>query len=162
MWLYLLDYIVANDASPSTLVPLARETIVLNPSSPDVDRVYKLLLPARETSGHTVVHMIIACEPRIHKALELRERLLDRKHPIVVIVGREGAHPDAFEGGIIAVDAPDTYEGLPKKVMEALFAVRRRFGTVSVLKIDDDCTVAGPLDQSQMMRSSSNTNLQAS
>jgi hypothetical protein len=95
--------------------------------------------------------MIIACEPRIHKALELRDRLLDRKHPVVVIVGREGAHPDAFEDGVIAVDAPDTYEALPKKVMEALFAVRRRFGTVSVLKIDDDCSVAGPLDQSRIM-----------
>jgi hypothetical protein len=143
VWAHLLDYLVAKNAPPSTLVPLARQTIVLNPSSPDVDRAYELLFPAREVSQHTVVHMITSCEPRIHKALELRDRLLDRKDPIVVIVGRERARADAFEDGIMAVDAPDTYEALPKKVMESLFAVRRRFGALPVLKIDDDCTVAG-------------------
>jgi hypothetical protein len=151
VWSCLLFYLVSRNAPPSTLVPLARQTILLNPSSPDVDRANELLFPACEASQDTVAHMIISCEPRIHKALELRDRLLDRKHPIVVIVGREGAHPDAFEDGVMAVDAPDTYEGLPKKVMEALFAVRRRFGALPVLKIDDDCTVEGTPDHAGIM-----------
>jgi hypothetical protein len=152
VWSHLLDYLIAKNAAPSILVPLARQTIVLNPNSPDVRRACEVLFPARETSLRTVVHMIISCEPRIHKALKLRGQLLNRKgHSIVVIVGRLGTRPDTFEDGIMTVDAPDTYEELPKKVMEALFAVRRRFGAVPVLKIDDDCAVVGMPSHSEIM-----------
>jgi hypothetical protein len=151
VWSHLLDYLLAKSASPSTLVPLARQTIILNPSSQEVDRAYELLLPTRAPPCHIVVHMIVSCESRVHRALELRNRLLNRNHPIVVIVGRLGAHPDMFEDGIMTVDASDAYEELPKKVLEALFAVRRRFGTVPVLKIDDDCDVVGVPHQSEIM-----------
>jgi hypothetical protein len=152
VWWHLLDSLIAKNAAPSILVPLARQTIVLNPCSPDVRRAYDVLFPARETPLHTVVHMIISCGPRIHEALKLRSQLLNRKgHSIVVIVGRLGTRPDTFEDGIMSVDAPDTYEELPKKVMEALVAVRRRFGAVPVLKIDDDCAVVGMPNYSEIM-----------
>jgi hypothetical protein len=151
VWAHFLDYLITKNAAPGILIPLAREAIVLNPGSADVNRFYELLFPARETSPRTIVHMITSCEPRIHKALRLRERLLARKHPTVIIVGRPGARVDTLEDGIMAVDAPDTYEALPRKVMEALVAVRRRFGIVPVLKIDDDCAVMGTPRHSEIM-----------
>jgi hypothetical protein len=147
VWSHLLGHLVTTNAPPGTLVPLARQTIVLNPTSPDVGRICELLFPVGQASQNTVVHLVISCASRIHKALELRDQLLDRKHPVVVILGREGVPPDVFEDGVMALDVPDTYEGLPKKVLEALFAVRRYFGALPVLKIDDDCTVQGTPDQ---------------
>ncbi|HXW60612.1 MAG TPA: hypothetical protein VEK06_03645, partial [Myxococcota bacterium] len=70
VWAQFLDYLITKNAAPGILIPLAREAIVLNPGSPDVNRFYEFLFPARETSPRTIVHMIISCEPRIHKALK--------------------------------------------------------------------------------------------
>jgi hypothetical protein len=147
VWSHLLGHLVTTNAPPSMLVPLARQTIVLSPTAPDVDHICELLFPLATPAHNTVVHLVISCVPRIHKALELRDQLLDRKNPVVVVVGREGACPDVFEDGVMALDVPDTYEALPKKVLEALFAVRRYFGALPVLKIDDDCTVRGTPNQ---------------
>ena len=45
VWSHLLGHLVTTNAPPGTLVPLARQTIVLNPTSPDVGRICELLFP---------------------------------------------------------------------------------------------------------------------
>jgi hypothetical protein len=54
------------------------------------------------------------------------------------VLGDEKIDEAVFSGQFLTVPTPDNYESLPKKFLEALVAVRREFGKVGTLKIDDD------------------------
>ena len=58
--------------------------------------------------------------------------------PHVILVGGEETR---LVGDILEVAAPDTYEGLPQKILAMIAWVRSETGFAHVLKIDDDCHV---------------------
>src|SRR5215467_6755318 len=55
-----------------------------------------------------------------------------------------------FGGKFLIVPAPDNYETLSKKVLEALVAVRREFGKMGILKIDDDAQFRAEPDRAKI------------
>lgn len=58
--------------------------------------------------------------------------------PHVILVGGEQTR---LSGDILEVAAPDTYEGLPEKIVAMIDWVMAETGFAHVLKIDDDCHV---------------------
>ena len=63
--------------------------------------------------------------------------------PLITVVGRRADLPTAgresFDGTLLQLDAPDSYEGLPQKSLALARWVLERTGFSRVLKIDDDC-----------------------
>lgn len=127
---------------------LLREMIALAPDDPAALQAFRRWIgdDARNGASATVsiVHLIVSCEKYKTRAMALHARLAERLQPCLILLGG-GDGPDAvFDEPFVIVPAADNYESLTPKVLEGLVAVRRRFGPVGVLKIDDDTLVAGP------------------
>ncbi|MCZ8133465.1 MAG: glycosyltransferase family 2 protein [Rhodobacteraceae bacterium] len=63
-------------------------------------------------------------------------RLQEYGIPYLIVVG-DGT--GAVDGDVLAVDAPDTYEALPRKTLAMLAWAEKHTHFAHVLKIDDDC-----------------------
>jgi len=85
-----------------------------------------------------IVYLVISCEKYKRRALSLYDRIVSHLNPAFIVVGDEKIDEAVFSGQFLTVPAPDNYENLSKKVLEALVAVRREFGKVGILKMDDD------------------------
>lgn len=63
--------------------------------------------------------------------------------PLVTVVGREAGQPEGaaieFDGSLLRLDVPDSYEALPQKTLALAQWVRTCTGFSRVLKVDDDC-----------------------
>jgi len=87
------------------------------------------------------VIVVVSCEPYLHTRIpEMRsawvDRLVDLGVPCIVVVGNGDGR---FENGVVHLDAPDDYEGLPQKVLTAIDWVRHNTNAAYMMKIDDDC-----------------------
>ena len=135
---------------------LIREFIALAPYSAAAETAYaRLLESGRLPAAHPApgaVHLIISCEKNRAKAARLQAALSESLSPLLVVVGQSGREEAAIVGNDLIVPAPDSYEGLAKKVMEAFLAVRTMFGRVPVLKVDDDARVVGAPDPARIAR----------
>ena len=65
-------------------------------------------------------------------------RLKDYGIPYVIIVGDGDGK---LEGDVLALDAPDDYEGLPQKTLATIRWVHENTSQAHMFKIDDDCFV---------------------
>jgi hypothetical protein len=136
---------------------LLRELIALAPDSPAAEKAFRRWIGDASVSADpgaavgspprnadSIVHLIVSCDKYKARAMALYESLAERLRPRFILLGG-GIMPEAvFEGPFLTVPAPDNYEGLTWKMLEGFVAVRRRFGRVGVLKIDDDAAVVGP------------------
>jgi hypothetical protein len=69
---------------------------------------------------------------------------------VFIVLGDEKIDEAVFSGQFLTVPTPDNYESLPKKFLEALVAVRREFGKVGTLKIDDDAQFHAEPDRAKI------------
>ena len=104
-----------------------------------------------------IVYLLVSCERYLHKALPLYQRLAPGLNPAFIVLGDAAADEAAFDGKFLKVPAPDNYESLTPKVLEAFTAVRRRFGLTGIVKIDDDTRVVSPPDYARIDKLISST-----
>jgi hypothetical protein len=131
---------------------LMRELIALAPDSDAAEQAYQDWIGDNDRLASfappPIIYLIISCQkPQFAaKAIGLHRELSAHLQPIFILVGNEDATVSIFDAGQLTVPACDHYEGLVWKVLEGLVAVRRRFGKVGVLKIDDDTRLTAPPD----------------
>jgi hypothetical protein len=118
---------------------LTREALCMAPSGEDAETLLRQLMPASFPAAPSrAVHLLISCQPYLGKATALLQQVRPRFPDIYIVLGDPTRRTAAFEDHFLHVPAPDDYESLPSKVLEAFYAVRRRFGEVGVVKMDDD------------------------
>ena len=71
-------------------------------------------------------------------------------NPAFIVLGGGDSEEGVFRDHFLTVPAPDNYESLTWKVLESLVAVRRRYGPVGVVKIDDDSLFETPPDHARI------------
>jgi SAM-dependent methyltransferase len=134
----------------STVTRLTRELLVLAPDSAAAEEAYRHWMRDDGRRGSIpdppIVYLIISCEKYKQRALPVYEKIFPRLSPTFIVLGDETINEAVFSGRFLIVPAPDNYEGLPKKILESFLAVRREFGKVGALKIDDDDDVFGEPD----------------
>lgn len=84
---------------------------------------------------------VFSCKPNLTTRIPaLRSAWLNRLTelgvPYVIITG---GGDGTLSGDILALDAPDDYEGLPQKTLATIAWVRANTGFAHMFKIDDDC-----------------------
>lgn len=95
---------------------------------------------------------LISCRPNLAgRVAQARaawgDLLAARGIPLITVIGRPRDARVArttFDGAILALDAPDDYEGLPQKTRALIDWVRTETGFARLLKIDDDCFLNVP------------------
>jgi hypothetical protein len=121
---------------------LTRELLVLAPDSAIADEAYRNWMKDDGLRGSipdpAIVYLVVSCEKYKQRALPLYDKIVSHLNPAFIVLGNEKIDEAVFSGQFLTVPAPDNFESLPNKVLEALVAVRREFGKVGVLKIDDD------------------------
>jgi hypothetical protein len=130
---------------------LLRELMILDPESDAAEQSYRRFVDAGalpgESSPTKIVHLVVSCDKYLGRARALYAELSSALQPAFIVVGDGSLGEAAWTGELLRVPAPDNYESLPHKVLEAFLAVRRRFGAVAILKIDDDSHFTGPADR---------------
>lgn len=96
--------------------------------------------PAVSALFDTIV-TVVSCNPNLDSRIDpMRQGWLEQLKalgiPYVVVVGDGNDH---LEGDILRLDAPDTYEGLPQKILKTVKWVHDNTPYSYMLKIDDDC-----------------------
>lgn len=93
-----------------------------------------------KTPAKASMAMIVSCRRYQDNALRLAQQFDEAQFPYLIVTGADTApieHPRAVQ-----VNAPDNYEGLPRKVTAALHWVYENVGPqVGILKLDDDQTL---------------------
>ena len=151
IWTEVLDDLTARGrrASPAGR-RLMLELIALAPDSEAAEQAYHSWIGDEDRQASaappTIVYLIVSCrkEPYKSKATAHYQELSVYLQPIFIVVGDANAREAVFDARFLTVPAPDNYEGLVWKVLEGLVAVRRKFGRVGVLKIDDDTRFIAP------------------
>ncbi|NEO58610.1 MAG: tetratricopeptide repeat protein [Okeania sp. SIO3B5] len=94
-----------------------------------------------------VIIGILTCQKYQHKQQAIRDTWLHEviKHniPYFFIIGKPSSRT-YFEGDILYVDAPDSYEHLPRKVYKFFEFVYNQTSYSHAFKIDDDCYLNVP------------------
>lgn len=142
---WVLDYKrfqaeIARGAAGSALAHI-KAAIALAPYHDDLQKVYRQLI--KKSPVNTSLALIISCKRYEENARRLAVQLDTTQLPYLIITGNDTApidHPRAVQ-----VDAPDNYEGLPRKLTAAFQWVYENIDSqVGVLKLDDDHTVVDP------------------
>jgi hypothetical protein len=158
IWIEVLDALAAR-GNRSSLAGrrLMGELMALAPHSEAAEQAYQSWIgdtdrPASPASPR-IVYLIVSChkEPYKSKSAAHYQELSAYLQPISILVGDESVADAVFDGRFLTVPAPDNYEGLVWKVLEGLVAIRRKFGRVSVLKIDDDTRFMAPPKHDQIV-----------
>jgi hypothetical protein len=149
VWHEVLAHLTAVHAgSTPKYLRLWRELMQLAPDSEAGQQAYLAWLgdAARATglAAPSVVYLVISCEKYKAKALKLHASFGAQLSPAFIVLGDARLDEAVFEGAFLRVPAADNYESLLSKVLEALAAIRRAFGPVAVVKIDDDTMFKTP------------------
>jgi hypothetical protein len=158
VWIDVLSCLSATGQDNTPLGrQLTRELIALAPDTQAAERRYRHWIgdEGRRASQAPdgIVHLVVSCEKNRSKAIAHCEKLSEHLRPIYVLLGGGGgggAAEATFDGPFLMVPAEDNYENLLWKILESLVAVRRRFGPVGVLKIDDDTRSAAVPQQDRI------------
>ncbi|SNT04714.1 glycosyltransferase family 2 protein [Tropicimonas sediminicola] len=134
--------IACDSALARELVALLPEAEAAVPGPADPATEACLSRDGRAMFFDTVV-VVISCRPLLETRVKAQREtwlkdLAARGIPYVIVVG-DG--DDRLEGDVLHVDAPDSYEGLPRKVLAAVRWIYRNTPFSHMLKIDDDCSL---------------------
>jgi hypothetical protein len=133
----------AGDHYGSMARKLTRELLMLAPDSAAAEEGYRNWMKEDGLSGSLpdppIVYLVVSCEKYKQRAFLLYEKIVSHLNPAFIVLGDENIGEAVFSGPFLTVPAPDNYEGVTDKFLEALVAVRREFGKVGILRIDDDC-----------------------
>ena len=143
VWRDVLTHLEGSGVQCGAVVrKLTRELLVLAPDSAAAGEAYNNWMKDDGLRGFIpdppIVYLVVSCEKYKQKALTLYEKIASHLSPAFIVIGDERIDEAIFSGSILTVPTPDNYESLPKKVLEALVAIRREFGKVGAVKIDDD------------------------
>jgi len=156
-WLSILEWTEREGIVSEQRYSIARELVQLAPDSDMADEGLKRILATPVLSGDTFIQIIVSCRKNQSKAELLRTRIDGALGRTLVVVGESTLQHAIYNPNhTLIVPSPDNYESLTKKVMEAFVAVRRQFGSVGILKMDDDCRVCRPPDQKALSRAVAN------
>lgn len=130
-------------ACAATRPELAPVTDILPPSPPGDSPLRR---PATVPLGPALIDtlvLVVSCHANLDTRADALRRgwladLNQMQIPYLIVVGGTETQ---LEGDILQVAAPDTYEGLPQKIVAMLDWVMTYTGFAHVLKIDDDCHV---------------------
>jgi len=140
---------------------LTRELITLAPDSDVAEEVFRGWMKDDGLRGPiadpAIVYLVVSCEKYKQKALRLHDKIVSHLSPAFVVLGDENIEEAIFDERFLTVPAPDNYESLPKKVQEAVVAVRREFGKVGILKIDDDTEFHAEPDRTRIKELAAST-----
>jgi hypothetical protein len=157
IWAEVLDDLAAKGKRDSPAGRrLMSELIALAPDSEAAERAYHAWIGDNDRSTApappAIVYLIVSCHKEQYKAKAIAHyrQLSVHLKPIFILVGDQSAADAVFDAPFLTVPAPDNYEGLTRKVLEGLVAVRRKFGRVAVLKIDDDTQLITPPRRDQI------------
>ncbi|KAF0674596.1 glycosyltransferase family 2 protein [Profundibacterium mesophilum] len=97
--------------------------------------------PASASPLFDTIVIVFSCRPNLDTRVEAMRggwlKALSRLGiPYLVVVGNGDGR---IEGDVLALDAPDDYEGLPQKTLAAIDWVHTQTDFAYMLKIDDDC-----------------------
>jgi len=151
IWTGVLDYLAACGKRDSPAARrIMREIMALAPDSEAGEGAYNLWIGDNDRSitppRPGIVYLIVSCHKEHYKTkatMHYRE-LSTHLNPMFILVGDESAADAVFDSQFLTVPAPDNYEGLAWKILEGLVAVRRKFGRVGIVKIDDDTRFLAP------------------
>jgi hypothetical protein len=157
IWTEVLDYLAARGKRGSLAARrLMWELMALAPDSESAQQAYHTWIGDNDRpvspAPPAIVYLIVSChkEQFKSKATALYQELSAYLQPIFILVGDESATKAISDTRFMTVPAPDNYEGLVWKVLEGLVAVRRKFGRVGILKIDDDNRFVSPPQRDQI------------
>jgi hypothetical protein len=135
---------------------LTRELLVLAPASAEAEEAYRIWMKEdglrASTLDPAIVYLIVSCEKYKQRALPLYDEIVLHLNPAFIVLGNERIDEAVFSGSFLTVPAPDNYEGVTHKFLEALVAVRREFGKVGILRIDDDCQFHAEPDRAKIQQ----------
>jgi len=156
VWADVLDYLKRSSAPmPSLQRQLMRELIALAPDTEMAETAWRTWIDdvdrAALPTPPSIVHLMLSCEKYKAKAILHYESLAAQFLPIYILLGDPTLSEAVFDGPFLKVPAADNYESLTWKILEGLIAVRRRFGRVGVLKLDDDTILSGPQKPDQIV-----------
>lgn len=124
--------------APAVALTHLKTAIALAPYREELLTMYRDLI--EKTPTNTSVALIVSCKRYEANALRLAGQLEAANFPYLIVTGNDTApiaHPRAFQA-----DAPDNYEGLPRKITAAFQWIYENVGaSVGVLKLDDDQTL---------------------
>ncbi len=134
---------LALQSLPPSLAAPARAALGL-PHSPALQT--QPPTPSAATALFNTVVVVMSCHPNLATRIPALRRAwladLDRMGiPHIVVVGTAPPNsPQAPDrAGVVCLDAPDDYEGLPQKSLAAIAHVQKHFPGRRMLKVDDDC-----------------------
>lgn len=135
---WILDYkrfqAALEDGDGAAAFRHLKAAIALAPYREELLNLYRKVVT--KTPANTSLALIVSCKRYEDKARELARQFDAAQFPYLIVTGSDTApidHPRAVQ-----VDAPDNYEGLPRKVTAAFQWVYENVGSrVGVLKIDD-------------------------
>lgn len=140
-WLEVLKAVSAA-GNGAELNPLIADFLRIAPYHPKAEGLYSLWRGqgVQPLGADAVVFLILSCTRHLEKARRLRAQLEERGALAYVARGEAGIGEARWlDDGVVVVDAADSYEALPAKLLAALDAIVRRHGSVAVFKLDDDC-----------------------
>jgi glycosyltransferase involved in cell wall biosynthesis len=117
-------------------------------SIPRIDKFdgnnFSTLISPDKIKQESIVIGILTCEKHSSKIKEIRNTWLkDAKQMGITyyfIIGKDIEEP-IIDGDILYINAPDTYEALPKKMMRFYEFIYTKTTFEYVFKVDDDCFV---------------------
>jgi hypothetical protein len=140
---------------------LTRELLVLAPDSVNAEEAYRNWMKdggvRSSIPDPAIVYLVVSCEKYKHRALPIYDKIISHLNPAFIVLGDEKIDEAAFGEQFLTVPAPDNFESLPKKSLEALVAVRREFGKVGILKMDDDVQLHAEPDHAKIRELVSST-----
>ncbi|MEP7100012.1 MAG: hypothetical protein ABI781_05855, partial [Burkholderiales bacterium] len=147
VWLHLLGK-VTGLVSAEQMELLLRQFILLAPEHGKTPMMYDLLMNGQAPDANTpeLVFMITSCKKYMPQAQRVLRDLQARGADACIVIGDPTLSVAVQDGPLVTLPVADTYEALPSKVLEGLTYLRRRHGSISIMKIDDDMTLTDRLD----------------
>ena len=119
---------------------IAREALQLSPLHERADDLYAAVMrPRQALPAGSLVFMVTSCRKYFDHALRMQAALRARGAFACIVVGDPAQRVATWDGDVCTLPVADSYEGLPLKVAAGVNALTKRFGAVSIVKIDDDC-----------------------
>jgi hypothetical protein len=151
----------AEDQYGAVARKLTRELLVLAPDSAAAEEAYRNWINDDGRRGSipdpAIVYLVVSCGKYKQRALPLYDEVVSHLNPAFIVLGDEKIDEAVFSAQFLTVPAPDNYDSLPKKVLEALVAVRREFGKAGILRMDDDAQFRAEPDRSKIRELLSST-----
>ena len=132
-------------------VRLVKEILLLSPNNEGAQAMADHILQGQEplANPNEPVFMVVSCRKYLAKAHALLADLRRKGALAWVVLGDPSLKAAQWSEDACTLPVEDSYEHLALKVIMGIEALRERFGSCAVVKIDDDCKLAPNFDLEQ-------------